>query len=206
MPPEDPLNRRWPLVPVLVLPLLATVCDDLGEIVIVPEFEMSFSFEAGLGAWLPGGLDLVDPPVVWSASSSSLEASEGDRSVRFDLDNLNGHAKIWIFREFEVAPHQRYDIDISIDLATTDASADAWQVIAGAHTAPPESSAELRFHDATAAAGSDGGSLEWVTKQYTVQGQADEEGLLYIIAGVWGTGPGARTYYVDDVRLVLTRR
>lgn len=189
-----------------MLPLLATVCDKLGEIVIVPEFEMSFSFESGFGAWMAGGLDLLDPPVVWSASSSSLEASDGERSVRFDLDNLNGQAKIWIFREFEVAPGQRYDIAISFDLATADASTDAWQVIAGAHTAPPETAAELRVHDATAAPGSGGGSIEWVPKQYAVQGQADEEGLLYIIVGVWGTGSGARTYYVDDLRLVLTRR
>lgn len=198
--------RRWPLVPVLVLPLLASVCDTLGEVVIVPEFEMSFSFEAGLGAWIPGGFDLLAPPVVWSASTSSEEASAGDRSVRFNLDNLNGQAKIWIFREFEVAPHQRYDLDISFDLATADASTDAWQVIAGAHTAPPESSAELSVRDATAADGSLGGVLEWVRKEYAVDAQADEEGMLYIVVGVWGTGPGARTYYVDDLRLVLTRR
>jgi hypothetical protein len=182
------------------------VCDKLGEIVIVPEFEMSFSFEVGLGAWVPGGLDLADPPVVWSASSSAAEASDGGRSVRFDLDNLNGQAKIWIIREFEVAPHQGYDIEISLDLATADASTDAWQVIAGAHSAQPESSAELTFGGATAADGSGGGVLEWIPKKYTVFGQADEEGLLYIIVGVWGTGLGTRTYYVDDVRLVLTRR
>jgi hypothetical protein len=189
-----------------VLPLLASVCDKLGEIVIVPEFEMSFSFEAGLGSWVPGGLDLVGPSVVWSASSSSEEASDGDQSVRVYLDNLNGQGKIWISRELEVAPHQRYDIDISFELATADASADAWQVIAGAHTAPPESAAELSFRGATAAAGADGGELAWVTNQYAVQGQADGDGLLYILVGIWGTGPGARTYYVDDVRLVLTRR
>jgi hypothetical protein len=186
--------------------LLASVCDTLGEIVIVPEFEMSFSFEAGLGAWVPGGLDLVGPPVVWSATSSAEEASDGDRSVRLHLDNLNGQAKIWILREFEVASHQGYDIDISFDLATADASTDAWQIIAGAHTTPPESSAELSARDATAAAGAGGGELEWMNHQYAVQGQADEDGLLYILVGIWGTGPGARTYFIDDIRLVLTRR
>jgi hypothetical protein len=194
------------LAPALVLPLLASVCDRLGEIVIVPEFELSFSFEAGLGAWASEGADLGDPPAAWSIAVSDEAASEGVRSVRWTLDSPQGQPKIWMTRELEVAPLQAYDIALSFALATSDAAADAWRIIAGAHGAPPETSAALVLRDATAAEGAPGGALEWISKAYSIEGTSDEEGRLYLVLGLAGTSPGVRTYYLDDVRLVMTRR
>jgi len=193
-------RSRTAQVLLLLLGLSPTGCDRLGDIVIVAEFDLTYSFENGLEGWLPSGADLSDPAVTWSIDTSGDVASTGSSAARFTLDNTNGHGKIWLEREFDVAPERAYDVQITFDLASNE-SGDAWRVLAGAHDAAPTTAAELPVQDATAP----GDGYQWTERSYTVRATSDDEGALFVLLGLWGTSQEARTYYVDNVHLVLSR-
>lgn len=143
------------MVPTILL--VGGVCDHSGKIIaIVPEFDITDSFESGLDKWIPEAIDLGEPAGTWSIEGATEETSAGTHSVKLVLDNVSGAGKIWIERELEVAPAQAYDV-------------------------------------------------HWVSKSYTVHARSDERGRLYVSLGVWGTWEAARSYYVDNVRLQLTR-
>ena len=190
----------------LVLTTALVGCDAVGAITIVPEFDLSDSFESGLGEWSANGTDLTDPPVTWSVQTSTEQASDGARSARLYLENVNGAAKIWIERGFDVQPNQTYDVDISFDFGSADfGDVNLWRIVAGAHMSAPVSAAELMIQDATGnGSGTDVGN-RWLAKRYAARAQADSEGRLYVVLGVWGTWETPRTYYVDNVRLLFTR-
>jgi hypothetical protein len=190
----------------LLLALALSSCDRVGEITIVPEFDLAFSFESGLGTWAANGVDLEDPPVDWRIETSTAEASEGARSAALFLDNLNSSGKIWIERGFDVEPDRAYDIDISFDFGSADTGdVNLWRILAGAHTAPPERGAELTVRESTGNDAGSGTGVRWSEKRYTARATADGEGRLYVVIGVWGTWPAARSYYIDNVRLLFTR-
>ena len=175
-------------------------------ITLVPEFDIRDSFEAGLGDWEAQGTDLGNPPVAWSVEESTEEASAGTRSVKLTLDNVNDAGKIWIQRELEVAPLVTYDVDLSFDLGSADfGTVNLWTVIAGVETAPPETAAELTFQDDTGNGAATDHGYQWITKTYQIRARSDEDGHLYVVLGVWGTWETLRSYYLDNVHLVLTR-
>lgn len=182
-------------------------CDHRGKILdIVPAYDLIDSFESGLGDWTAEGVDLDNPTVAWSVAGSTEEASTGSHSVKLTLDNVNGAGKIWIERELEVDSAQAYDVTISFDLGTADyGTVNLWKVIAGAHTAPPETAAELTFRDDTGNGADSDAGVRWVSKSYTVHTRSDDDGHLYVVVGVWGTHETARSYYLDNVHLQLTQ-
>lgn len=181
--------------------LVLTACDRLGDIAILPEFDLAYSFDGSMEQWVTGGLDLGDPEDAWNIGVATDVVSSGSGSVRLSLDNANGMGKIWIIRQFEVEAGREYDIEIHLDVAAADA-ADPWRVLASAHTEPPVRAEDLSVQDA---AGTGDGGYAWETRTYTVRGTADDEGTLYVLLGVWGTTPDARAYYLDNVRLVFFR-
>ena len=187
--------------------LAAGGCDHAGKLLeLVPEFDFTESFEAGLGDWTPQALDVADPAVTWSVEASSEEASAGTQSVKLTLDNANAAGKIWIERELEVDPGQAYDVTLSFDLASADfGTVNLWKVIAGAYTAPPRTAAELSFPGDTGNGASADDGVHWVSRSYQVHARADKDGYIYVVIGVWGTYPVARTYWVDNVHVQLTR-
>ncbi len=182
-----------------------TGCDRKGEITIVPEFDLSYSFEGSLEQWYANGVDLSDPPVTWSVAQSNAEASLGSGSAELVLENANGRAKIWLERVFEVEPDREYDIEISFDFGSADGDAiTPWRIIAGASTSAPESASDLTIQDATSQA-QPGPNIEFGERRYTVRAAGDEEGRIYVALGVWGTTAAFRTYFIDNVRLLFTR-
>ena len=63
------------MVALLTTPLAA--CDQVGDITLVPEFDLTYSFESGLAEWFANGVDLTDPIVTWSVEPSNEQASSG---------------------------------------------------------------------------------------------------------------------------------
>ena len=184
----------------MLLGLSTAGCDRSGDPTIVAEFDLTYSFESGLEGWLPNGVDLADPLVPWSIDTSGDVVSTGAGAARFAMDNANGRGKIWLEQEYEVEPERAYDVQIMFDLASAE-SGDAWRVLAGAHDASPTTAEELTVQDATTA----GDGYEWTERSYTVRATSDEEGLMVVVLGLWGTSAESRTYYVDNVHLVMTR-
>jgi hypothetical protein len=186
-----------------MLALLASGCDRLPEAVIVPEFEFSYSFESGLGGWTEGSADLGAGRA--AAGTTTGQAAAGSASLAFGLDNPGGAGKIWVTRELAVAKDQSYTVDITLKLGSADAQAAApWKVIAGARQAAPTAAAGLPIQDETTAGGT-GGGVAWAGKSYSFAAKADPDGRLFLTLGIWGTSAGERTYWIDDVRVVLTR-
>lgn len=196
-------------MPRLVLAVSGTLfafaaCDRAPEAVIVPEFEFSFSFESGLDGWTPSSADLGTG--TGSIQGSSENASQGTRSAAVHLDNAGGAGKVWITRELEVTPDQSYAVDVSFDLGTSDhGTGEPWRLIVGVRDTIPSSTAALDYHGDTASGAETAVGHVWAEKGTTVGAKADEEGRLYLTLGVWGTTPGQRSYWIDNVRVVLTR-
>lgn len=197
---------RIPLPLVLAPLLLASVCDTGTDIVVVPEFDFDFGFESGMDGWVPRAVDVGDPPIPWSVAHTTERANGGSGSVRVHLDNVNDAGKIWMERALEVAPEEPYEVEIRFMLGTADwGDVNLFKVIAGAHGASPEEAADLTFRDDTGNGASTDAGYVWQERVYTARATADEDGMLWVSIGVWGTWETARTYYVDDVRLQLTR-
>lgn len=203
--PEETLARRCAVLGFALLAAAATAgCDRLPEAVIVPEFDLSYSFESGLEGWTVSSADVGGGSA--AAEASSERASQGAHSVRFVLGNPGGAGKVWITRELELTPEKRYTAEIAFDLATADHGvADPWKLIMTARTTPPASAAELDFQGDTGSGVDTGTGTVWVQKRFTLPAKADEEGSLYLTVGIWGTTPGTRTYWLDNIRIVLTR-
>jgi len=192
-----------------VLALLTTLlmaCDQVVDIVFVPEFDVTYSFEAGLEGWFGNGVDLADPSVTWSVGTSSEVASSGASAARLYVDNTNGMAKVWIEQAEAVEPSVAYDVDISFDFGTADfGEVNLWRILAGAHSASPGTAAALTVQDATGNGSSSDVGVQWLQKSYRTRAVSDPGGRIHIVIGVWGTWETSRTYYVDNVRLLFTR-
>lgn len=181
-------------------------CEHGGTLVLFPEVDVTDSFESGLGDWTGAGIDLGDPMVAWSADITTEEASSGTHSLKLTLDNANAEAKIWALRPVQATPGQVYDVELSFDFGTADyGSVDLWRIIAGAAGAPPGSVSDLPFQDDTGNGSATDVGYQWVHKDYAMQATADADGNVYVVVGVWGTSEAARSYYVDNVHMVLTR-
>ena len=208
MPPprEDllPCCSRLLLIALLTTPLAA--CDQVGDIVFVPEFDLSYSFEGGLEGWFGNGVDLTDPIVTWSVQASNEQSSHGGSSARLYVDNANGMAKVWMERAAVVGASVEYDVDISFDFGTADfGEVNLWRILAGAHTGSPGTAAALEVQDATGNGSASSVGVQWLQKSYRVQAVSDPGGHIQIVVGVWGTWQTPRTYYIDNVRLLFTR-
>lgn len=207
-PLEEVPLRAPPLRPRALLPALAALavaaCDRAPEAVIVPEYEFAFSFETGLSGWVPASADLGAGSATVTAAQD--QASEGSRSVRLDMDNVAGSGKVWMTRELEVTPDQRYGVEVVFDLGTSDhGTVEPWQLIAGVRSEAPSGPDALDVGGSTASGAETAEGYVWTEKGLTLTTQADEEGRLYVTLGVRGATVGSRTYWIDNVRLVLTR-
>jgi len=191
-------------VVLLTIPLMA--CDQVGDILILPEFDLSYSFESGLDGWFGNGVDLTDPIVTWSVETSNEQASDGANSAKLFVDNRNGMSKIWLERAVDVSPNLAYDVDISFDFGTADfGQANLWRILSGAHTNSPTTGAALTVQDATGNGSASSVGVQWLQKNYRVRATSDAGGRIRIVIGVWGTWETPRTYYVDNVRILFTR-
>ena len=175
-----------------------------------PPVEEEFSFEGddGLDGWTVRGIDVEVSPgdvIDWHIETSPARASEGERSVEIFADNRTDACKIWIERAFELEPDTEYSVDIDFDLATADfGDFNLWTMIAGVTTSPPEVAEDLPYNGEITT-GPDDVGYQWLDKHYTVHATTGEDGLLYVVLGVWGTWETPRTFYLDNLRLSFTK-
>jgi hypothetical protein len=178
-------------------------CDDTTG----PADEFAFSFDSSLEGWVATGTDLNNPPVTWSIVQSAEQKRSGAGSAKFFLDNLNDAGKIWLARSFTLEPNTNYDVRIEYAFGTADyGSINLWQLITGAHTAPPQDAEDLSFRGDTGNGQQGNVGYRWVDKSYTVTARTDAQGRLWVAIGVWGTWETPRTYYIDDVKIEFEER
>lgn len=210
------LSRRTPRAPgalialalAFVPPLASAGCDLHGDpLEILPEFDDVSSFESDLGRWSARTLDLGAPPVAYEVVRSSERALDGTQSVRLRVANQAGQPKVFLQRRYETEKDQTYTIDVTLGFASADSvGAAPWRLIVGA---APDSVRRMVDGDAPGltsnnSAGSAG--YVWSTRRYALEARSDADGELFLYVGVWATSPGTRTYYVDNVKVTLTRK
>ena len=201
--------RSSPVARSLGLALLAaglSCCGD-ADLGTSPNHDENFSFETGWSDWFAKARDLTNPVDNWEVTRSSERASEGSQSVRLFLDNPNSQGKVWIERRYMVDKNQTYDVDISFDFATGDfGSANLWKVIASGGPDSPATAGVAAAQGDTGTGTSSDQGFTWLHKTFSVPTESDGDAELFVYVGVWGTWPFARTYYLDNVKVALTKR
>ena len=190
----------------LVLVLAASGCDLHGDpLVIIPEFDDSTSFETDLGPWAVRSLDLGVPAATIEAVRTTDRASAGVGSARLRIGNPGAQPKLFLERSYDTEKNQTYSVDVYFSFATADSTgAQPWKVLVGA--APVSPTTSLIVNDPTdTGSGMAAGGYSWVVKTWHGEATTDASGHLFVYVGVWATSPGTRTYYVDDVKVTLTR-
>ena len=183
-------------------------CDRRGfQLIVEPEFDDTFSFETGLSGWAPQGRDLTDPPVVWDVTRLSEQGSDGQQAVRLRLENLNSQGKIWIERRYEVEQNQAYAVGISFDFGSADfGDMNLWRILAGAGTSSPAETGSLSVGGDSGNGESSAQGYQWSSRTAEAVVTSDADGELVVYLGVWGTSAFLRTYYLDNIQVVLTRQ
>ena len=154
-----------------------------------------------LDGWTPRAIDIDDPPVPWSITRSTERPFEGQGSARFDVDNVNDAAKVWLERTFDVTPGRRYDVTVSYQFATLDLPIGSWQLITFARDADPQTPEDLNFIGDTYK-GDEGEGYRWLSRTFSTEASA-ADGTLHVGVGVWGTFETPRQYYVDNLRVEI---
>lgn len=169
--------------------------------------EMSefFSFEDGMEGWTTGGTDL---PLEWSITRSEDIAKDGRTSMKLFLANFNDAGKIWIDRPFVVEPKQTYQVSVKYFFASNDYGLINPTIM---FTAVLETSPNTRedlipaYQDLTRAGDSPASGYKWLKKKHKFNVQSGDAGVLHVIIGFWGVFERPYTYYVDQVRVTLTK-
>jgi hypothetical protein len=197
------------LAAVVVSTLAVAACDFQGDtITIEPEFDDVSSFETDLDKWVGRAVDLGTPPATWEIVRSGDRATQGTQSARLRLGNLGGQTKIFLERRYAVEKNQRYLMEISFDFASADfGTVNLWRLLAGAALDSPT---QVGSFFGTPADTGNGRSTDegyvWLQKSYSQQITSDSDGELFVYVGVGGTSELSRTYYVDNVKVALTRQ
>jgi hypothetical protein len=165
----------------------------------------TFSFESDLEGWTPKGTDLNSPPIQWSIAPSQDRATDGTRSLKFELWNYNDAGKIWIERPFSVEPNKTYHVTVQFTLGTQDwGDANHFTIIAGVRTSPAVTRDDLTYQDLTGNGEHTNTGYKWLEKSYDFHLVSGSDGTLYLDIGIWGTWETARTYYIDNVRVSVS--
>jgi hypothetical protein len=195
------MRRAYYLLTLVLLPLLLISCSTLS----VPQ-STTFSFEQGMEGWTTSGTDLDNPPDQWSIEPSGDMASKGTMSLKLYLDNANDAGKIWIERYFDVEPESYYHVYVSYDFASADyGDVNLWTIITGVVLEPPKTAGELVYQRDTGNGADADDGWKWLHKTYDFNIRSGPEKQIYVIVGVWGTWETARTYYLDNVDVTITK-
>jgi hypothetical protein len=165
-----------------------------------------FSFEENMNGWISDGTDLSNPEINWSIQPSNEMSVDGNKSMKFYLENLNDAGKIWIERIFQLDPNTKYIIRLSFRFATRDfGNVNLFRIIAGMSIKNPETYNDLIFQDYTGNQQDHDVGFVWMNKSYSLSLKTNETGIVYGMIGVWGTWETARTYYVDSVNISFSK-
>lgn len=197
------VNRPTTLPATLLAVAFLAVACDTDPITIVAEVDETYGFEGSAEGWTefsrPGAGGAA------SAAVSTQQASDGSGSMRLSLNDPSGTGAVYVTRRFtDLAEDRGYDVEISFDLGSSDDSpADAWTLRAAAEASQPGSGSTFQNVGSTAVAG---GGLAFEPRTAALVTSTGPDGELWVTVGVRQDGAGNREYYLDRLRVMLTRR
>lgn len=172
-----------------------------------PSAASFFSFEKGWQGWRVRGvdLDLGDSQIEWYIRRSRALAQRGLVSLELYLANFNDAGKIWVERPFRLQPGQRYKVRLDLALGSSDWGdfCCPFEIVAGAATQPPRTPEAIARNRRGSTYNGGAHGWVWLRKSYTFEARADERGLVWVFAGIWGTWETPQRYFLDSVRVTL---
>jgi hypothetical protein len=168
-----------------------------------------FSFEDGMEEWQGRGIDLElgDTLIAWSIQRTQEMAKAGSTAMKFYLENWNDAGKIWIEHPFAVQPDCSYDVNISYAFASADfGMANLWTIITGVVSQRPQTRDDLVYQDHTGNGSDTDVGYRWLEKSYVGNVTAAADGEIYVMVGIWGTWETPRTYYLDSLSILFTKK
>ncbi len=171
-----------------------------------PEGSQFYSFENDLEGWTPRGTDLESGTgsIGWSITRSEEIWDDGKTSVKFDLDNLNSKGKIWIEKAVVVEPRNIYRAIIDFSFASRFRSDPKFNFITGILRHSPETGEDLE--PAYQGDADNAGHPVWLHKGYEFKVKSKKARVLYVVIGISGTAQAHRTYWFDNVCIILTKQ
>lgn len=188
---------------ITILVLISTIFSGCIEDIenIDTSMKWFYSFEKNMQGWTKDGVDLDDPPIIWSVERCEELASDGNFSVKLYLENFNDAGKIWFEKTFDVNPNSLYGVTISYNFATADfGDFNLFNLITTVEGDGFDGKDELNYEGDTGHH-SDAEGYVWLEKKFEYIVETDENGEIYINIGVWGSWETTRTYYVDEVNI-----
>jgi hypothetical protein len=166
-----------------------------------------FSFEGATLGWSTNGVDLGNPPDVYTIQRAVDMARDSVSSVKFYLQNLNGIAKIWMERGFDVDSSADYQVTVQYSFATSDwGGTEPWTILTGVTPRAVSTAEELGIQGDTYNGSFSDVGFRWLSKRYTFDAHSNSQGKLYVQIGIWGRTVATRVYYVDSVYISFARR
>lgn len=168
--------------------------------------EFLFSFEQDLEGWVPAGTDLemVDTTIAWSIDRSKEFVSSGSYSLKLYLENWNDAGKIWIEKPFAIDPFCSYEVIVEFDFGTaTNSDINNFTIICGVSKKKPVSRDDLMYQDQTGNGSDVYVGYKWLRKSYSFNVDASPGEKIYATVGIWGTWETPRTYYVDNLKIMI---
>jgi hypothetical protein len=174
----------------------------------MPESTEFFSFENDMDGWIPKSADaaLGSGVIDWSVMPATRIWEDGETSLKFDLDNLNGRSKIWIERAFAIEPKKKYKVQVDYAFHSDDCGdTPRFRIITGAFRKSPQTGDDLlpAFQEKTTSVGCTWG---WLHKSYRFTVKTKKSEFLYIAIGIWGTQTAHRAYNFDSVAVTLAKK
>lgn len=195
-------------VRILIIPCILLLTEACSNTITPPGRSFSYSFEDGMEGWNIAAADTGNPTVDWSIQPSAVQAYEGQHSLRFYVDNRNDASKIWIIHSYSVTPGTIYHVDVSYYFGTADfGEVNLFELLTGiSGTAPADGKSFLsdtRHEDTGNGTPGHTGYL-WLHKSFSKTITGNTNRRIYVIIGIWGTYEAPRTYYVDDLKVLIT--
>lgn len=162
------------------------------------------SFESDLEGWTKNAVDLGSGSADWSIANNQEVWEDGNTSVKFELNNLNDNAKVWLERAFAVEPRNKYKVTLDYALRSRDVGdIPGFRIIAGVFRNRPEAGEDLEpaFQEKTA---STHGTWGWLHKTYEFTVKSKKKNALYFVIGIMATQQAHRSYWVDSVCVTIT--
>lgn len=202
--------RRTLPAAVAVLALSLGGCDSTGTVILVPELQERFDFQASLEGWTARSGDLPVGAVVGVERATGPGAGGEDGWVRITAVADEPRGRVWIERPFEVTPDQSYEVTVAYQLGTADGSSTTpWEVVSGVDTEAP-TSVELLVRGSTAPE-SPGDGLVWEPREHTFvvfSGPADsgeESATVWVALGLGLATVDVRQYGLDEIEVSFLR-
>ncbi len=212
-------NKKYLILIIIITIVLVFILVSITQVDRTP-ISYSYSFETDWEEWKKkeADIELGGGEINRSIERSQEMAIDGNTSIKFYMNNLNDAGKIWIEKNFTVNPNQNYEVHVNFYFASNDwGDFNLFRIIAGAQATSPQTPEEIveihynlynkyKEEATTYNSGELDSGYVWTHRNFEFSVTSNEFGIIYVVLGIWGTWETHRTYYIDNVQIIIAKR